>query len=319
MRKLTFWMTLALFLATASSHSSAAPALSVLGKDYTFPNKIDGLPAKLSEFKDLEINSFQTNDGAKLSYWEAGKGKTLIFIPGFSGNAAEFINVMYLLREHYHVYVLEPRNQGLSQKVDYGTRISRFAMDLREFRDHIGVKSAYYCGMSMGVSIIWSYIDLFGTQGIDKAVFIDEPPSIVSRPGWTKQERLDAGVMFDSPEPLMKAMPSGGGAPMTDSPYLENSQSFASLFIQNDMKYLMLVMWDHASNDWRDVISKKINVPTAIFTGDSSSNLPSQRWMHSVIPNSTLYVYTKAELGDHFLALKNPVKFTRDLQEFLDH
>jgi non-heme chloroperoxidase len=31
-----------------------------------------------------------------------------------------------------------------------------------------------------------------------------------------------------------------------------------------------------------------------------------------------LYVYSKAEQGDHFLAFKNPLKFTADLQSFLD-
>ena len=29
-------------------------------------------------------------------------------------------------------------------------------------------------------------------------------------------------------------------------------------------------------------------------------------------------MYTEAEQGDHFLAFKNPVKFTKDLEEFLD-
>jgi hypothetical protein len=104
---------------------------------------------------------------------------------------------------------------------------------------------------------------------------------------------------------------------MMDSPYFANSEGFAQTFIQNDMQYLILVMFDHASQDWQDVISRKINVPTAIFTGEYSPNLPSQDWMSSVIPNSTLYVYSKAEQGDHFLAFKNPVKFTRDLEEFL--
>jgi hypothetical protein len=31
-----------------------------------------------------------------------------------------------------------------------------------------------------------------------------------------------------------------------------------------------------------------------------------------------LHVYTKAEQGDHFLALKNPEKFSADLRGFLD-
>jgi pimeloyl-ACP methyl ester carboxylesterase len=324
MPRLTLALVAALLSIATAHHSFAAPAISVLGKDYTFPNKINGLPTKLSDFKDLQINSFQTSDGVKLSYWEAGKGRPLIFIPGWSANGAEYINVLYLLRDRYHVYVLDPRNQGLSQNVEYGTRISRYAMDLKEFADHLGIKSAHYCGWSMGAAVLWGYIDLFGTKGMEKLVFIDEPPSILSRPGWAEEERLNAGAMAERPEEVVRGLTSGEPNPVMerfmamDSPYFQNSQGFAREFVKTDMKYMLLVMHDHASNDWRDVIRKKINVPAAIFTGDYSPNLPSQRWMKSVIPNATLFVYSKAEQGDHFLAFKNPVKFTKDLSEFLE-
>lgn len=325
MRKITmYWLMMALFLVVFSSQVMAAPAVAVLGQDYTFPNKIEGVPEKLTDFKGLEINSFKTKDGVKLTYWEAGSGKPLIFIPGWSANGAEYINVMYLLREGYHVYVLDPRNQGLSENVADGMRISRYAMDVKELTDHLGSKSANYCGWSMGASVMWSYIDLFGTKGINKVVFIDEPPSILTRPGWTQQERLNAGAMVNTPQQLIRAFTSGEPNPVLDramamdSPYFANSEGFARNFIKSDMNYTGLIMFDHASNDWRDVISKKVNVPTAIFTGEYSPNLPSQRWMNSVIPNSTLYVYSKAEQGDHFLAFKNPVKFTKDLRAFLE-
>jgi pimeloyl-ACP methyl ester carboxylesterase len=71
------------------------------------------------------------------------------------------------------------------------------------------------------------------------------------------------------------------------------------------------------SNDWRDVIRHKINVPVAIFSGEESNNLPSQRWATSMIPHATLFSYSSAEQGDHFLMFKNPVKFTDDLRSFL--
>ncbi len=155
---------------------------------YTFPNKVDGLPRQLSDFKDLQISSFVTSDGVKLTYWEAGSGTPLIFVPGWTGNGAQYINLMYLLREHYHVYVLDPRNQGLSQRVDYGNRIARCAADLKEFVAHLGLQSAYFCGHSMGSSILWSYIDQYGSGAIHKAVFVDEPISITARPAWSAQE-----------------------------------------------------------------------------------------------------------------------------------
>lgn len=308
----------------------AAPAVEVLGKDYAFPNKIEGLPTKLSDFKGLQINSFQTNDGVKLSYWEAGSGRPLVFIPGWSANGAEYINVMYLLAQKYHVYVIDPRNQGLSQNVEYGTRIARFGADLNEFIDHVGADKVDICGWSMGASVVWSYIDLFGTAKIRKAVFIDEPVSIYTHADWSEQERLEAGGMTTSPERMIAAF---GGAPTNDqivdmnamrrymengSEAFQNSEAFAREFIKSDPKFMSLVLFDHAVNDWRDVIRHKINVPTAIFTGENSNNVPSQKWMNSVIPGSELHIYTAQEQGDHFLAFKNPKKFSVDLTSFLD-
>ena len=322
---------LALTLIVSSSSVLAAPAMQVLGKDFAFPNTLEGLPAKLSDFKALQINSFETSDGVKLSYWEAGSGKPLVFIPGWSANGAEFINVMYLLSKNYHVYVLDPRNQGLSQQVDYGTRITRFSADLKEFSEHLGLKSADYCGWSMGASVLWGYIDLFGTKGIRKAVFVDEPVSIYSHADWSEQERLDAGGMTSSAERMVATFTSGAPtnalvvdmkvverAVAMDSPYYVNSEAFANEFVKTDPKFTAKVLFDHATNDWRDVIRHKIKVPTAIFSGEYSHNLPSQRWMASVIPDATLYAYTEAEQGDHFLMFKNPFKFSEDLHAFLE-
>ncbi len=323
MRRLLVWTFAVVCLFVTVNELFAASAVVVLGKDYAFPNRIDGLPSKLSDFQDLQINSFETSDGVKLAYWEAGTGKPLIFVPAWSANGANYINVLYLLSKHYHVYVLDERNQGLSQKVDFGNRIYRYAMDLREFNEHIGVKSAYYCGWSMGVSILYGYIDLFGTTGIEKLVLIDEPPSILSRPGMTADERLKSGAIADSVQQVGEVMSARKGMSLMerynamDSPPYANSEAFAREMVPVDTVSVNRIMYDHASIDWRDVISTKINVPTAIFTGDYSANVPSQRWMQSVIPNSTLYVYSKTEQGDHFLVFKNPVKFTRDLEEFL--
>jgi len=321
-----------LFLLLSRMVMAATPAIEVLGSDYSFPNKLEGLPAQLSDFKGLQINSFETSDGVKLRYWEAGSGKPLVFIPGWSANGAEYINVLYLLSQHYQVYVLDPRNQGLSQQVDYGTRIARFSADLKEFSEHLGLTSADYCGWSMGASVLWGYIDLFGTRGIRKAIFVDEPPSIYAHDDWSEQERLEAGGMTSSAERMVAAFT--GVAPTNqlildmkvveramakDSPYYVNSEAFAGRFIKTDPAYTGKVLFDHATNDWRDVIRHKINVPTAIFSGEYSNNLPSQRWMASVIPNARLYAYTREEQGDHFLMFKNPFKFTEDLRDFLEH
>ncbi|MCJ8519519.1 pimeloyl-ACP methyl ester carboxylesterase [Pseudorhizobium tarimense] len=318
-------------LAISTSMVLAAPALEVLGKDFEFPNKIEGMPSKLSDFQGLQINTFDTSDGVTLSYWEAGEGETLIFVPGWSANGAEYVNVMYLLAQKYRVIVLDPRNQGLSEKVEYGSRISRFGADLKELVDHLGIEEANFSGWSMGASVIWSYIDLFGTKTIRKAVFVDEPISIYSHSDWSEQERLDAGGTTTSAERMVAGYTAG--APLNslvtdlkalersmlkDSPYFVNSGAFASEFIKTEPEATRRVLFDHVTNDWRDVIAHKIDVPVAIFSGEESTNLPSQRWAASTIPDATLYSYTSAEQGDHFLMFKNPIKFTNDLTSFLE-
>nr|WP_240635012.1 alpha/beta hydrolase [Brenneria salicis]NMN90735.1 pimeloyl-ACP methyl ester carboxylesterase [Brenneria salicis ATCC 15712 = DSM 30166]RBP60195.1 pimeloyl-ACP methyl ester carboxylesterase [Brenneria salicis ATCC 15712 = DSM 30166] len=324
-------LMLELGLVLATSTALAEPALQVLGKDYTFPNRLEGLPGKLSDFPGLEINRFTTSDGVELAYWEAGQGKPLIFIPGWSANGAEYVNLLYLLSRNYHVYVIDPRNQGLSQRVEHGGRIARFAMDLKEFGDHLGLKKADYAGWSMGAAVLWSYIDLFGTDSINKAVIVDEPISIYSHDDWSEQERLDAGGTTTSPERMVAGFTQGAPlnklitdllpvqrSTLKDSPYYVNSSSFASTFVKNDPQALGRVLFDHITNDWRDVIRHKIDIPVAIFSGEESNNLSSQRWMQKTIPGSKLFVYSKAEQGDHFLMFKNPFKFVADLRAFLD-
>jgi pimeloyl-ACP methyl ester carboxylesterase len=330
MRKTIRAIGASVFLSTLLNLAAAAPAMTVLGRDFTFPDAIAGMPQKLSDFSGLQVNSFTTNDGVKLAYWEAGQGEPLIFVPGWSANGAQYINVLYLLAQKYHVYVLDPRNQGLSQKVDYGNRIARHSMDLHEFGKHLGLKSAAYVGHSMGAAILWSYIDLFGTAGMRKVAFVDEPISIYSHSDWSEQERRDAGGTTTAPERMVAAFTTGGPvnalvtdlkvferSQLTDSPYYRNSEKFASEFIKNDPAALARVLFNHTVNDWRDVVRRKLDIPTALFSGEQSNNLPSQRWAQSVVLGAVLFSYTTAEQGDHFLMFKNPVKFTQDLQSFL--
>lgn len=309
----------------------AVPLDILLSEDFFFPHEIIGQPFRTSDFEDLTVSSFITSDAVNLAYWEAGKGQPLIFIPGWSANGAMYFHLMHILSKHYHVYVLDVRNQGLSERVKTGNRISRFAMDVKEFADHLGIAEANYCGWSMGASVMWAYIDLFGTQGIRTLSIIDQAPSVYCHADWSEEERVQAGAFTTSPERMIASYSQGTATNMLvsgsrvleramaiESPYFHNVISLVQEAVNDDMAFTALVLFDHATNDWRDVIRTKINVPTAIFTGEYSDWLESQRWMSSVIPDSVLHVYTKEEQGDHFLAFKNPQKFAADLRSFIE-
>jgi pimeloyl-ACP methyl ester carboxylesterase len=321
-------LAIAAALIILPSAANAGDAVSVLGKDFVFPNQIEGLPRKLSEISGLQINRFKTKDNVELAYWEAGQGEPLILLPGWSSNGARLINLIALLSKDFHVYVLDPRSGGLSQKVNYGNNIARHAMDLRELRDHLKIGPAYFAGHSMGASVLWGYIDLFGTEGIKKIAFVDEPPSIYSRTDWSEKERQEAGGFVVSPELMLDGLAKGVNRVevnklVADWPKelpgtreSENAAAFAEAVIDPDMDYLKLVLFDHITNDWREVIRNKIDIPAAIFAPEDSNRFPSQKWIASVIPSSKLFVYTDEDHGDHSLLTKNPVKFSRDLSQF---
>jgi pimeloyl-ACP methyl ester carboxylesterase len=99
-----------------------------------------------------------------------------------------------------------------------------------------------------------------------------------------------------------------------DSPWFANSEGFAGAVIKSDPQVMRRVLFNHTVSDWRDVVRHKIDIPVAVFSGEESNVLPSQRWAQSVIPNAVLYSYTAAEQGDHSMMFENPVKFTSDLQ-----
>ena len=303
----------------------------LLGEEFNFPHAIGGQPSKASDFADLKVSSFVTSDNVNLAYWEAGSGKPLVFIPGWSANGAMYFHLMHLLSKHYHVYVLDVRNQGLSEKAAFGNRIARYAMDVKEFAEHLDLAEADYCGWSMGASVMWAYIDLFGTRGVRTLSIIDQAPSIYCHADWSEEERLDAGAFTTSPERMIASY-TGGTSNMLisqtrvleravdlSSPYFHNVLSLVQAVVRDDMAYTAQVLFDHTTNDWRDVITHKIDVPTAIFTGEYSDWLHSQHWMNSVIERSQIHVYSKADDGDHFLAFKNPEKFAADLKGFLDN
>lgn len=305
-------------------------ALDYFGKDVVFPHSIAGLPSKLSDVEGLEIGQFKTNDGVLLNYWKAGQGKPLVFLPGWSSNGAEYINLIYLLKEKFEVYVLDQRNHGLSQKVNYGNRISRFSADLNDFLNATNIKKAHFCGWSMGCSVIWSYIDLYGQDCIEKLVFIDEAPSIYCHSNWTEEERINAGAFTSSAEGMIDAFQ--GRAPFNslivntdlfnfyntvDAPSFENSQFLCDAVSPHDKEALERVQFDHILNDWRDVITHKISKPTLVVSGEHSNWLESQRWIANIVPNGRILIYGKHEHGDHFLHLKKPQKFAQELAEFL--
>lgn len=271
---------------------------------------------------------FTTNDGVKLSYVEAGSGKPLVMVPGWSQSAAEFKNQISGLSNRYRVIAIDLRGHGESAKPDHGYHIERLSADIHEFLVGNNLNDVALLGHSMGTSIIWGYWQQYGPDRVSKLILDDQMPMITSNPEWSEQEKQDAGSVFDcaSMYKTVNGLAGPGGVKLTRKMI---TGMFTKRFprqeldwvIQENLKmpriYASRLLLNHSMNDWRFLIPR-INIPTLVI-GGKLSIVPwkSQVWVAHQIKGARLEIFEANEGGSHFTFLENPTKFNRIVTEFV--
>ncbi|MFN7278235.1 MAG: alpha/beta fold hydrolase, partial [Betaproteobacteria bacterium] len=99
---------------------------------------------------EIRSGYFTTSDGVKLHYLEAGSGKPLVMIPGWSQTAAQFRHQLEGLSDRYRVIALDMRGHGESAKPAHGYRIHRLSKDVHEFLTAKSLGGVTLAGHSMG-------------------------------------------------------------------------------------------------------------------------------------------------------------------------
>ncbi|MHC5770426.1 MAG: alpha/beta fold hydrolase [Nostoc sp.] len=265
-----------------------------------------------------------------MSYISAGEGKPIVMLHGWSQSAEQFKYQIPAFAEHYRVIAVDLRGHGESEKVSFGYRISRLSKDLQELIGALQLEKPHLLGHSMGCAIIWSYLDLFGLDEIDRLVLVDQSPLGTLRSHWDAQEIAASGAIFTA-EQLNAAVYA-----------LESSKSEAEEFTRNLLASMVTpamskeqfewivecnqrlpraiaatLLYNHLHTDWRDQIVR-IRNPTLIL-GGRKSMIPwqSQVWINQNIPDSELEIFEAAEGGGHFMFIENPDKFNRRVLQFL--
>jgi non-heme chloroperoxidase len=278
---------------------------------------------------EIKQSFFKTSDGVKLSYLESGRGRPIVMIPGWSQTAAMFQDQITSFAEKYHVFALDMRGHGDSDKPNHGYRMSRLAKDLNEFMTNQGLDKATLVGHSMGCSVIWAHWDLFGNDRTGSMILIDQAPCTTFGPGWTDDEKAETGAIF-SPQTLYDttAALAGFDGEVTTAG-LVNGMFFTKTYPESKKKYALAqnlkfprpeaakLLVDHCVQDWRDTIIR-INVPTLVVGGKASFfNPASQQWIASKIPKAKIEIFETDEGGSHFMFMENPQKFNKIALDFL--
>jgi non-heme chloroperoxidase len=277
---------------------------------------------------DVKEGDFTANDGARIHYMEAGTGKPLVMIPGWSQTAAQFKHQIQGLSDRYHVYALDMRGHGESSKPTHGYRIHRLSKDVHEFLVAKNLTGVTLAGHSMGCSVIWGYWELFGSERLAKLVLIDQMPMITVNPIWSEQEKIDAGAILtkDTLYSVTNDLAGPEGVKTTEGFITgmfnkDYSREELAWVIQQNLKmprpYAARLLYDHATNDWRDVLPL-INIPVLIVGGKASLvGWRSQVWMGTQIPGSQVVIFETEEGGNHFMFMENPEKFNRIVRDFI--
>ncbi|MBQ9047369.1 MAG: alpha/beta hydrolase [Solobacterium sp.] len=272
---------------------------------------------------------FTTNDNVKLHYLVKGEGRPLIFVPGWSGDSRDYMFVAPGFAQNSRVYVLDMRGHGYSEAPDHGWRIARLSKDLQEFIESLGVDQIDLCGYSMGCTVCWSYIDLFGQGRIHKLILVDEPAMLGSNPLDTDEEMdLYGGNRMDSWDfrnkcanndgfgDLFRTRFARGHWDVKDENALAVKDAVPAPVFQR--AFLAELIRDHINQDWRDVI-RRITIPTIFVNGEIShaAQEPCAAWIASVIPGCRRLTVTAEEKGTHELMLNAPLKFIQGVSAFL--
>lgn len=123
------------------------------------------------------VGTITTNDGIELHYERFGShGPVVVLIHGWSGSRHYWdLNVRPIART-CQVITFDLRHHGDSGKPQWGYHVSRLAADLREILTQLDLYGVTVVGSSLGAAIIWSYFELFGSERVAQAVFVDQAP-----------------------------------------------------------------------------------------------------------------------------------------------
>jgi non-heme chloroperoxidase len=275
-----------------------------------------------------EAGQVTTSDGVSLSYLEAGSGKPILMIPGWSQTAEQFRHQLDGLSDRYRVIALDMRGHGESDKPEFGYKISRLAKDVRDTIEALDLDEVNILGHSMGSSVIWNYYDLYGPDRLAKLLLIDQMPMITSNPAWSEEERVSSGAIFNlqSLYETINALAGPDGVETTRG-FIGNMvtksipEADKEWIIERNLRmprqHAATLLYNHSTQDWRDLIPR-LELPTLVV-GGRVSIVPwrSQEWIAAQVSGARLEIFEEEEGGNHFMFIEGHQKFNDIIADFV--
>ncbi|HIU25745.1 MAG TPA: alpha/beta hydrolase [Candidatus Copromorpha excrementigallinarum] len=267
---------------------------------------------------------FATDDNCRLYYEEKGEGKAVVFVHGWSCNRHFFEKQLPEFRKRYKVLSYDLRGHGDSDRPEKGLYLARFAEDLRQLIEYRELKDVVLIGWSMGVHIIWEYINNYGCGNISKVVLIDMTAKMMAdeSENWPhtlfgKYDRADAMDYLEQIAQNWDSVAEGFVPAMFGENYPDKDEiEWILSMAKKNTPHVMVNMWlAIVQKDYRDMLDK-ITVPALITYGAKESlyKPENSQWLKDNIKGSQLAAFN----GGHIHFLQDAENFNKTVIDFIE-
>ena len=260
----------------------------------------------------------QLSDDLTIQYVSSGKGRPLIFIPGWTMTVESFSKNLQALSDRFRVIAYDPRSQGRSSKLQSGNDYTQHGRDLAAFIRELKLTDVVLIGWSTGVLTAYSYFEQFGCNNVSAFVSIDMSPKPVkdTDSDWgidLKQNvrRVQAGVTAPDHSDVVRKFASHAYLTQpADEEFVEDMVA-RSLCTAPHVAALLLADGNLCNYSG---IAREVAARLPVLQVVNEHAAPAARnWIEANTPNAELVA-----LGAHMMFWEFPERFNAVVSNFLE-
>jgi pimeloyl-ACP methyl ester carboxylesterase len=263
------------------------------------------------------------SDGVLLHYRSEGSGRPIVLIHGWTMNGRFFDRNVERLAASHRVITIDMRGHGRSGRDLVHLTMEQLGQDVHTVLEHLQLRDVVLGGWSMGMAVVYNYLDQFGTDRLSGVIDIDMTPYLFAEDGWEHGvfgnldhvaslavQRQMVKDRIGLCETLIPAMFAAGAEvdPTDLAWWKDESTSVPDL--------TALALWvSFSSQDWRPLLPK-IDVPVLLAHGARSQIYPTPVWEYlaTQIPSTKTEIF---ERSGHSPFWEEPERFDAAVAAFV--
>ena len=131
----------------------------------------------------IDYKYFTADDGEQIAYVVIGEGKPLIYFHGMGSTIESQMPLLDMLKDQFQIVMFDQRTFGKTLTTK-NVGIPQSARDGHSLLEHLGIEKAVFLGYSMGACDIFSYLQQFGCEKMEKIIFTDMSPKLICEDDW---------------------------------------------------------------------------------------------------------------------------------------